>query len=641
MNEEDLDNATMMSLNQTFVDTVRATGGNNANRLLLVEAQANNTDKALDSSFSAPNDSANMLAVSVHYYEPSTFCVAKLNSNWGHQETWGTASDITKMQNHLDSLQKKFIDNGIGVIIGEYGVDTSSAGGKDDASMKKFLKEVSNYALSKDGMCPVLWDMSVKTGTNGGEGDMYYFNRNTLEWYDPEIKEIFINNDGSVDTSGKTDRVTFSAADIQKIDEESGKPYFYVDLSPYKEFDVNLSSAVVKFSMTASGSTEASGDIACSFNVNGNDENLYYSNIDTAVGINDTSATIDLSGAEPFNVEWDKTGAVTKTVDGKIDMDYLKFENWWTWANNGDASVDFDSVTIIFDGYVTSDIADVTTTTKNVTTTTTATTTKTPVTTTTTVSTEEGQTTTTTEYVNFEGVLGNAFVAGQMGGYKHFKLADMTEEDGVVAAVDGDGQYEASWTITGDGTGSIEFLVLQIDPTEEFDNPFTTDAFPDLTLTVDKIYVDGKEIAFTQNDAAYNLRYYESGIASSRAYLRTNWGVNDGVDLGVEPETTVMSEIKVLFTVGGTNREGTSNVTPVDDKTVYGDANLDGKVTVADAVAILQHVALKDKYGLVDEALNNADVYSRGDGVTAMDALSIQKLDAGVIKSLPESVQAS
>ncbi len=70
--------------------------------------------------------------------------------------------------------------------------------------------------------------------------------------------------------------------------------------------------------------------------------------------------------------------------------------------------------------------------------------------------------------------------------------------------------------------------------------------------------------------------------------------------------------------------------------TLLGDANLDGYVTVADAVAILQHVALQDKYGLKGQALINADCCNPGDGVTAKDALSIQKLDARVIKQLPD-----
>lgn len=75
-----------------------------------------------------------------------------------------------------------------------------------------------------------------------------------------------------------------------------------------------------------------------------------------------------------------------------------------------------------------------------------------------------------------------------------------------------------------------------------------------------------------------------------------------------------------------------------DDPTasLIGDANLDGKVTIADSTAILQSIANKDKYALNDEAKLNADCFNPGDGVTASDALAIQKLDAGLLTKLPE-----
>ncbi|MBO7395040.1 MAG: DUF4832 domain-containing protein [Ruminococcus sp.] len=68
---------------------------------------------------------------------------------------------------------------------------------------------------------------------------------------------------------------------------------------------------------------------------------------------------------------------------------------------------------------------------------------------------------------------------------------------------------------------------------------------------------------------------------------------------------------------------------------LIGDANCDKKVTVSDAVAILQFIANKDKYTLSDIGRQNADCYNVGDGITANDALAIQKLDAKVISSLP------
>ena len=50
---------------------------------------------------------------------------------------------------------------------------------------------------------------------------------------------------------------------------------------------------------------------------------------------------------------------------------------------------------------------------------------------------------------------------------------------------------------------------------------------------------------------------------------------------------------------------------------------------------ILQYLANHEKYYLSDTAKKASDVFGDNDGVTAMDANSIQKYDAGVIDSLP------
>ena len=64
---------------------------------------------------------------------------------------------------------------------------------------------------------------------------------------------------------------------------------------------------------------------------------------------------------------------------------------------------------------------------------------------------------------------------------------------------------------------------------------------------------------------------------------------------------------------------------------LWGDANLDKKVTVADATAILQSIANADKYTLKPDGKLNADVIDNGDGPTAKDALAIQMMDAKLI----------
>lgn len=70
---------------------------------------------------------------------------------------------------------------------------------------------------------------------------------------------------------------------------------------------------------------------------------------------------------------------------------------------------------------------------------------------------------------------------------------------------------------------------------------------------------------------------------------------------------------------------------------VWGDANCDGEVTIADATALLQAIGNPDKYKLSELGEKAADVYNNGDGLTGRDALSIQLFEAKMIPSLPES----
>ncbi|MDE7225639.1 MAG: dockerin type I repeat-containing protein, partial [Ruminococcus sp.] len=71
------------------------------------------------------------------------------------------------------------------------------------------------------------------------------------------------------------------------------------------------------------------------------------------------------------------------------------------------------------------------------------------------------------------------------------------------------------------------------------------------------------------------------------------------------------------------------------DVTLWGDANCDGAVTVADATLILQVLGNGDKYVLSEQGRINADVYDTGDGLSAKDALTVQRYDAKQIEKLP------
>ena len=65
--------------------------------------------------------------------------------------------------------------------------------------------------------------------------------------------------------------------------------------------------------------------------------------------------------------------------------------------------------------------------------------------------------------------------------------------------------------------------------------------------------------------------------------------------------------------------------------TLYGDANCDGKVNMADAVAVLQNIANSEKYPLPAQGAENADC-DGSKGLTGTDAITIQRIDAGELK---------
>ncbi len=79
---------------------------------------------------------------------------------------------------------------------------------------------------------------------------------------------------------------------------------------------------------------------------------------------------------------------------------------------------------------------------------------------------------------------------------------------------------------------------------------------------------------------------------------------------------------------------------------LYGDANEDGSVNMADAVLIMQYLSNPDVYGegkpdgITKNGLKLADCYTPGDGVTNADASAIQEYKLGIIESLPASEKA-
>ena len=101
-------------------------------------------------------------------------------------------------------------------------------------------------------------------------------------------------------------------------------------------------------------------------------------------------------------------------------------------------------------------------------------------------------------------------------------------------------------------------------------------------------------------------------------------------------ETTTTSTTTTTTTTTETPVSTTSS-TSTPSNVVWGDADDNGSVSIADIVAVLQYVANKQKYPLDDAAVYRCDVYNHGDGLSANDAFYIQMFDAKEIDKLPYS----
>lgn len=180
--EEDDTYALMNQVNQKFVDIVRASGGNNDDRFLLIAGNNTNIDRTIDDRFVMPTDTAKgKLLVSVHYYDPWNYCGdKKFDSTDGLAGLkWGLAEEYDYMANQVAKM-KKFTDAGYGVIIGEYGalpawINNQSYEIPNTIEYTDFFLDVCDV----NNFCPVLWST----------GDSY--NKSTLNMISDEMTELF------------------------------------------------------------------------------------------------------------------------------------------------------------------------------------------------------------------------------------------------------------------------------------------------------------------------------------------------------------------------------------------------------------------------------------------------------------------
>ncbi len=167
-------------LNQLFVDTVRASGGNNATRYLMVPAYDAAPGNALRDSFILPTDSAeNKIIVSVHAYTPYDFA---LNLKGG--DKFYTQAQKVEIVSFMNSLYNQYVVNGIPVVIGEYGAMVKGDNLQDRVDWAAFYVATA----SARNMPCLYWDNNVFSG----DGERFgLLNRKTLSFpHQPMVDAI-------------------------------------------------------------------------------------------------------------------------------------------------------------------------------------------------------------------------------------------------------------------------------------------------------------------------------------------------------------------------------------------------------------------------------------------------------------------
>ncbi len=198
-------------INQLFVDTVRATGGNNANRFLLIAGYNTDFTATCDPRFKMPTDSADSkLLLSVHYYTPWSFCGTSGESQWG------TIANYEEM-NTLCEKMSKWTKEGYGVVIGECSAMPTSAGTLKPGAMNWFANFWDNCDLYN--FVPMLWET----------GDFH--NKTTGVWID-DILLTFMQERSNASRAGRTEEEIRKASEAEMAQLRSSAPesFTYSDI---------------------------------------------------------------------------------------------------------------------------------------------------------------------------------------------------------------------------------------------------------------------------------------------------------------------------------------------------------------------------------------------------------------------------
>ena len=170
------------AFNADFVAAVRATGGNNEKRNLILNTYAASPDRRTLQDFQLPKDVVQgHLMAQVHSYAPYHFAF-----NPGKGETWSPqltfdANADKEVRGIIDVVGQTLVARGIPCILGEYGTDTREGPARDEAELAKqaacYISQAAKYNI------PCFYWMALSDGKE---------DRSAPRWTKPVLKDAIL-----------------------------------------------------------------------------------------------------------------------------------------------------------------------------------------------------------------------------------------------------------------------------------------------------------------------------------------------------------------------------------------------------------------------------------------------------------------
>ncbi len=168
-------------LNKAFVETIRAMGGNNSERFLIIPTYAASKDYVALKGIEIPNDER--IIVAIHSYFPRDFATDRNMK----KTNFGNDSDINDVEELFASIYHLIVSKGTPVIMDEFGAIFKQNDSDRAAFAKCFVETAAKYSIT---CC--WWDNGAVTGEE--TKDLYgLFDRNTLSWAHEAVADALIS----------------------------------------------------------------------------------------------------------------------------------------------------------------------------------------------------------------------------------------------------------------------------------------------------------------------------------------------------------------------------------------------------------------------------------------------------------------